>query len=505
MPVVYPFTAPQSGCTRPELTPDSPRIAFFKNFFDVALVTNIVIQSNLYASFLRGGRVQTPHSRMFQADVSVDEMYSFLGLVLLMGIIKKNRLEDYWTTDPMVSTPFFGRVMSRNRFQAILGSLHFFNALDPATRASTDKMRRIRMVFDYLKDRFLSSFYPYRDLVIDESLLLWRGNISFRQYIPSKRHRFGFKLFVMCDCKSGYVQDIVLYTGDQTELVDDRSTGLSGAVVKTMIDRYLHCGHVLYLDNWYTSPLIAKYLHLQETGICGTVKAGRRHMVKSSQELGRKLLRKEVVFYKCNNILATSWYHNREVNLLSTIHRPLVHRTESIDYKHEKKVHIWKPEAVLDYNINMRQVDQSDAMISSVECARATMKWYKKLFFHLLDITTLNAHLLFAEVTGEKETFESYIRELCREIFAEHAQDRSTRATRPTSGETPLRLRQRHFPRLVPGTAARATAQRRCHVCQHTTIRPARQRKDSRYQCTECDVGLCITPCFEEYHTKLHF
>ena len=51
-----------------------------------------------------------------------------------------------------------------------------------------DKMRRIRLMFDHLRSVFPNVHYPSKNLVIDESLVLWRGNISFRQYLPKKKH-----------------------------------------------------------------------------------------------------------------------------------------------------------------------------------------------------------------------------------------------------------------------------------------------------------------------------
>ena len=165
--------------------------------------------------------------------------------------------------------------MSRNRFQYILSCPHFFDIHDHVQRESTDKLRRIRLVFDHLRHTFSQLFHPYKNLVIDESLVLWRGQLSFKQYIPSKRHRFGFKIFVMCDCKTGYIQDMILYMGGQTEIDLDREVvGVSGAVVQP----YLGHGHVVYLDNWYTSPLLAHYLLQHQTGMCGTVKKMRKHM-----------------------------------------------------------------------------------------------------------------------------------------------------------------------------------------------------------------------------------
>ncbi|XP_067939831.1 piggyBac transposable element-derived protein 4-like [Watersipora subatra] len=51
----------------------------------------------------------------------------------------------------------------------------------------------------------------------NESLLAWKGRLSFRQYIPSKRSRFGIKLFALCDPVSGYVHKLSVYIGDERE------------------------------------------------------------------------------------------------------------------------------------------------------------------------------------------------------------------------------------------------------------------------------------------------
>ena len=100
--------------------------------------------------------------------------------------------------------------MARDRYQYILSNLHFYDMLKRESKEAQyvkDKMRCIRLVFDHLRSSFSNAHNPSKNLVIDESLVLWRGNIGFRQYIPSKRHRFGLKLFVLCDCKSIFLQD----------------------------------------------------------------------------------------------------------------------------------------------------------------------------------------------------------------------------------------------------------------------------------------------------------
>lgn len=68
--------------------------------------------------------------------------------------------------------------------------------------------------------------------MIDESLM-WNGRLSFKQYIPSKRYRFGVKVFLICDWKTGYIIDMIMYTGRDTEINLDTGLGISGSVVKT--------------------------------------------------------------------------------------------------------------------------------------------------------------------------------------------------------------------------------------------------------------------------------
>lgn len=180
-------------------------------------------------------------------------MYSFIAIVLLKGVIKKSSVRKYWASDSLLATPIFGRLMSRNRFTAIMGNLHFTDSLqshlDYQHALWKDPMERIRPVLEYLKVKFTAAFRPYQKMIIDESLVLWRGNISIRQYIPLKRHRYGLKLFVLCDCLTGYIQDMILYMGKKTELDPEIQYGVSGAVVIKMMQNYLNKGHILYLDN----------------------------------------------------------------------------------------------------------------------------------------------------------------------------------------------------------------------------------------------------------------
>ncbi|KAI2661017.1 PiggyBac transposable element-derived protein 4 [Labeo rohita] len=106
-------------------------------------------------------------------------------------------------------------LFSLDRFQVLLRALHFANN---ATANLRDPLNKIRNVFTSLMAAFGQMFVPYRVLCIDESLLLWKGRLRFRQYIPSKRKRFGIKLFMLGDGLTGYVLNVIVYTGSSTDI-----------------------------------------------------------------------------------------------------------------------------------------------------------------------------------------------------------------------------------------------------------------------------------------------
>jgi len=184
--------------------------------------------------------------------------------------------------------------------------------------------------------------------------------------------------------------------------------------------------------------------------------------------------------------------------MLSTIHRPEIITIE----KTKRGIHqrVVKPISVKDYNENMGLVDKSDMQISFSESVRKSLKWYKKLFFHILDIALFNAYVLDKLKTRETIRLFEFQLKVIRALVEEFDVQRSTRQGRP-SVETPVRMTARHFPSKVESSA---DGRRRCFVCSHTICGPKHETKTS-YECKEYNVGLCVAPCFETYHTLKYF
>ena len=103
-----------------------------------------------------------------------------------MGIVHKPAIHMYWSKDPLFCTPIYNAVMSRNRFQLLLKFLHFNdNSHMPASAdPSPDKLFKLRPLLDNLFEKFQEAYVPSCNIYIDESLLLWKGRLSFKQYIP---------------------------------------------------------------------------------------------------------------------------------------------------------------------------------------------------------------------------------------------------------------------------------------------------------------------------------
>jgi hypothetical protein len=74
--------------------------------------------------------------------------------------------------------------------------------------------------------------------------------------------------------------------------------------------------------------------------------------------------------------------------------------TENANHQTDRR--IVKPISIQDYNNSKGLDDESDMQMSFSESVRKSLKWYKKFFFHLLDISPFNAYVLYKLQIGEK-------------------------------------------------------------------------------------------------------
>ena len=134
-------------------------------------------------------------------SVTIDELKVFIGLVMLMGIIHKPSINLYWATDALYHTSIFFQVMNHNRFNLILKFLHFNNNEDPTfdqNDGNRNRLHKVRPLINIFRDRAKSFYSSGKKLSVDESLVLFKGRLLFKQYIKTKRARFCIKLYQLC-------------------------------------------------------------------------------------------------------------------------------------------------------------------------------------------------------------------------------------------------------------------------------------------------------------------
>lgn len=123
-------------------------------------------------------------------------------------------------------------------------------------------------------DVFRNNFYPFEQLSLDESLLLHRGRLVFRQYIKNKKKKYGIKFYELCT-PDGYILNFEMYTGKSNE-EENAVRGLkTTSLVKRLMDPYLNKGHHLYMDNYYNCVSLSEELLKLKMHSTGTLRKDR--------------------------------------------------------------------------------------------------------------------------------------------------------------------------------------------------------------------------------------
>lgn len=111
-----------------------------------------------------------------------------------------------------------------------------------------------------------------------------------------------------------------------------------------------------------------------------------------------------------------------------------------------------KPAVCINYKRNhMAGVDLMDQILSAVNIAKkGVKKYYKKIFFRLIEICLQNAHCIYKKNGGRKNLLDFRL-QLIEKIFRKYLKDvfwqRSSSLT--TLGQCPTHLTGRHFPKFI--------------------------------------------------------
>ncbi|CAF4676307.1 unnamed protein product, partial [Rotaria magnacalcarata] len=329
--------------------------------------------------------------------ISETEMAQFIGILMMTGIYAFPEQRFFWSSTTRVEC--ISSVMSRDRFLEIKKYLHVADNSVQLDRddPNFDRAHKVRPLLNIIKENF-RTISKEEKLSVDEQIIPFKGRSIMKQHMPNKPNRWGYKMFLLAGGESGICYDFVFYTGKGNKQEHGFCTDIVLDPCET-VPRFIN--HKLYFDNYFTT--IRLQVELKKLGIfsVGTVRPNRLLdlTMKTAKDLssnGRGAMDHRVTEVEGVELCVTRWYDNNVVNCLSTLHgcQPIdsVQRWSSKEKKH---VLITRPNVIKAYNEHMGGVDLVDMLVSLYRINVRSKKYYIKIIFHLIDLSVVNAWLLY--------------------------------------------------------------------------------------------------------------
>ena len=188
-------------------------------------------------------------------------------------------------------------------------------------------------------------------MAVDDSMVAFKGRTSMMQYLPAKSHKWGLKAWCVADSVSGYMYNWELYTGKSNR---GPEVGLAHDVVMRITEPIHDEGHVVYMDNFFSSPGLFSALAEKQTGACGTVRVNRRGIPDS---IKTAKFGDPPIFERDDKLLYVAWCDKRQVNAISTVHNSSTF-TKQVCSKNVDRRQVEKPRVIELYSQYMGGVDR---------------------------------------------------------------------------------------------------------------------------------------------------
>ncbi|KAE8741011.1 hypothetical protein FOCC_FOCC013480 [Frankliniella occidentalis] len=496
-------------CIRPckELTcPDNVKrpIEYFMFYFDDDMLNHIVEQSNIY-SMQKDGK---------PLELTVQELKTFLGLMIYMGICNLPNMRDYWSSEMRV--PQIADCMAHKRFQKIRSHIHFADNLDDSEEVMADRYRKVRPLISMMQNKCRALEQEGR-ISIDEITIGYKGSYagSLKQYNPKKPTKYGFKFFGLAS-SSGQIYDFLPYCGGTTFLncglsEEELDMGVGAQAVISLCKQIKDPDNAfVFFDNWFNGLNLLSYLkNTYNILALGTIRKDRIQKCPLMNEKDfRKLPRGSVESQvSAEATVVVRWLDSKPVLLASN--------AAGVEPKTYVKRYIKSagcrqdvscPRIIQLYNQHMGGVDLSDQYVAENSVPTRSKRWYFPLFGYMIDLALANSYIQYNkdnELLGQVPDLK------CSKEFRLEV-SKSLRAVERQRGRPSTE--KVHRKNLIQSPTYRPAEETRLDGLNHW---PNSERKMMRcknckvgktaYKCTKCNLNLCLKAdrnCFVEYHSR---
>ncbi|KAG4044940.1 hypothetical protein PC123_g19629 [Phytophthora cactorum] len=372
-------------------------------------------------------------------------------------------------------------------------------------------------------------------------------------------HKLGTKVFVVACAKTAYCMRLEIYCDAKTHLrtpvPQDNNSG-EAAVLRNMNallpPTSISPWRLVVTDRFYTSVKLALELLHRRMYLTGTIQTDRSGFAKEiiTTKKYKTVNRKKVLIPPQGTIKLAQNKKFPQVTAAMWMDRNPVHMLTSGGSRKEGTVMrrvngemkpVPAPELVRHYHRWMGGVDVNDQLRMqrySVQLSYKTRKYYKTLFLRLLDVTFVNAYIVYrhhrkTNVKSPPKHF-AFFEELMEQLLAvdsveAFAEIEEATCARERTAPSPARARasrqagnrgddvvvdERHrleeSPDTIEGEQGVKKRQQSCKVCALHKVKP---RKFTKYFCPECSSGnkrkyLCNVgrdgrdTCFRVWHLE---
>ncbi|POM69111.1 Hypothetical protein PHPALM_14638 [Phytophthora palmivora] len=330
---------------------DSPMLLLFY-FLPKSLWVSITKETNRYKKQTANARAKrirslqrkrgtaTPETiKQIERRLRAEPAYQPHEVLHVIGLLvarmlnpMTRRFSGHWAMAANGAIPAgnFGKFMPRNLCTSILRDLHVVNNEAPRIR---DKIWKIRPVVEVLQSQFRSGWTLGSKFSFDEGVLpATSKRNTTRMFMPDKPHRYGTKLFMVCDSGSAYCHRFEVYvgkrdSGDSVKQAFDNKTGAAAVVrnMKALLGERSQGFRLVVIDRFYSSVPLAIQLLSMRIYVLGTIMVNRlgfdKQVVESRKSRPRAVERGSFAFSRSvavPTVVACHWWDRIPVHYLAT-------------------------------------------------------------------------------------------------------------------------------------------------------------------------------------------
>ena len=229
----------------------------------------------------------------------------------------------------------------------------------------------------------------------------------------------------------------------------------------------------------------------------GTVRQNRLHKVpiNKKKDLEKKTVERGFTtsIFNADQIL-TVWKDSKPVYVASNKYLPdTSSNCERYSRTEKKSMQVPIPQMIQAYNKGMGGVDLLDSQVAVYRVNHRVKKWYFPFYTWSLSVMAVNAWRLRQKMTGKKEPYLNFLRELVVEMFQKHGKLPERRIQNPVTSTRYDGMNHWIEPAKHPKTGK--AWRRNCRRCYEILT----AEKKSSFACEKCKVPLHVD-CFKAYH-----